>query len=75
MNKKRNKCCGALIPVMKSKDLSRNGKGKIYKTIIRPAVLYAYEKYRIIQEFEQITAIRKSMTLRIIFRQKNEIGE
>ncbi|PSN52615.1 hypothetical protein C0J52_14600, partial [Blattella germanica] len=44
-----NRSYGALLPLMKSKDLSKNEKKKIYRTIIRPIVIYASETWTLLK--------------------------
>ena len=40
-----NRCYWALTPLLKSNDLSKNGKIKVYKTIIKPIVNYAAQTW------------------------------
>jgi hypothetical protein len=44
---KENRCCYALNNLIKSKNLSRSAKLNIYKTIVRPIVMYASETWRL----------------------------
>jgi hypothetical protein len=42
---KGNKCCYALNNLITSKNISRNAKLNIYRTIVRPIVKYASETW------------------------------
>ena len=51
--KKGNICYWALQSLMKSKNLSNNGKKKIYRTVIRPIVTYAFETWCLLKDDEK----------------------
>ena len=48
-----NRCYGALLNIMKAKELSLKGKEKIYRTVIRPVVMYASEIWCMSKENER----------------------
>lgn len=44
--KKENKCYWAILPLMKCKELSKNSKKKIHKTIIQPVTRFTFMEYQ-----------------------------
>lgn len=42
---KGDKCVGSLKEVLKSKEVSRSAKARIYKTVVRPTVMYGSETW------------------------------
>lgn len=70
-----NRSYGALLPLMKSKDLSKNEKKKIYRTIIRPIVTYASETWTLLKNDVRRLAVWERKILRRIYGPKIENGE
>ena len=60
---------------MKSKDLSRNAKKKIYRTVIRPIVTYASENWCMVKDDERMISTWERKILRRIYGPKFENGE
>lgn len=73
--KKGNKCYWGLLPLMKSRDLSKNCKKKIYRTVIRPIVTYASESWCMLKSDERKIAAWERKILRRIYGPKKENGE
>jgi hypothetical protein len=73
---KGNKCYYALNNVTKSnkRNTSRSAELNIYRTIIRPTVMYASETWRLRKLEEKMTAAWERKILRTIFEPKKEDG-
>jgi hypothetical protein len=69
---KGNKCYYALNNLIKSKNISRSTKLNIYRTIIRPIVMYASETWRLRKLEEKMIITWESKILRRIFGLKKE---
>ncbi|KAE9545357.1 hypothetical protein AGLY_000900 [Aphis glycines] len=65
-----NKCYFALIPLFKSKLLSRNTKLRLYKVLIRPIVLYACEAWASTKSDEKRLLLFERKILRRIYGPK-----
>jgi hypothetical protein len=72
-----NACFYALNKLLKSRDLSRNTKLRIYKTIILPVVLYGCETWALTRQQENRFRVFENKILRKIFGAKRdeETGE
>lgn len=62
-----NKCLYALKSVLASKNISRRTKITIYKTVIRPTVMYASETWTLTKESERKLRVFERRVLRRIF--------
>jgi hypothetical protein len=71
---KGNKCYYALNNLIKSKNISRSAKLNIYRTIIRPIVMYASETWRLRKQEEKMIITWERKILRRIFGTKKEDG-
>jgi hypothetical protein len=69
-----NKCYYALNSLIKSKNISRSAKLNIYRTIIRPIVMYASETWRLRKSEEKLIITWERKILRRIFGPKMEDG-
>lgn len=63
---KANKSLHANKKLLKSKDLSRNTKLKIYKTVIRPSIMYAAETMSMTKKDEEDLRVAERRILRTI---------
>lgn len=70
-----NKCYWALLPLMKSNNLSKNNKKKIYRTVIKPVVTYASETWCMLKSDERRIATWERKILRRIYGPKVENDE
>lgn len=72
---KSNKCAGALYKVIKSKDISRKSKFRIYNTVIKPIVLYGSETWVLNKKDQQKMEIwERRMLRKILGGKKTEEG-
>lgn len=61
------KCMGGLLHILKSKSISRNVKKRLYKTIIRPVVIYGCETWKLNLKEKQSLEIVERKVLRRIY--------
>jgi hypothetical protein len=66
------KCYYALGSVMKSKSIARQSKLKIYRTIIKPVVMYASETWVLKEKEIRMLSIWERKILRKIYGSKKE---
>lgn len=71
---KGNKCMYKLRNVMNSKLLSRNAKIRIYKSVLRPVVLFGSETWTMGKSEQKMLAIWERKCLRRIYKGK-KVGE
>ena len=71
---KSNNCAGGLRKIMKSKEISRQTKLRIYKTIVRPTLTYACETWIMTNKMKQRLEIWERKILRRIFGGKQTEG-
>lgn len=69
---KGTKCAAMMKNVLRAKIVSRNIKLKIYKTIIKPVVLYGCELWKLNQKERESLAVWERRILRGIFGGKKE---
>jgi hypothetical protein len=69
-----NRCCFALHKVLRSKSLSWNTKVTVYKTIIRPIVMYGCETWTLTEKHEKTLNTWERKILRKIFGPINDQG-
>lgn len=62
-----NKTYFALVPVLKNKEISRQCKVRLYKTLIRPVLCYGSEAWTLTQQTENQLKIFERKILRRIF--------
>lgn len=68
------KCAGALNKVLSDKNISRKAKIHIYKTIIRPTVIYGSESWTVTEESKHRLETWERKILRKIYRGVKENG-
>ncbi|MDI5838386.1 hypothetical protein, partial [Shewanella xiamenensis] len=54
---KGNKSAGGLQKILWSKNISRNAKKRIYKSVIRPTVMYASETWTLKNKNEEMLKV------------------
>ena len=62
-----NSCYYSVLPLLRSKAVSRTTKIRMYKTIIRPVMLYGSEAWCLMANGEKILRIWERKVLRKIF--------
>lgn len=62
-----NRCLYSLLNIMKSRDVSRKCKIKLYKTLIRPVVTYGCESWTLTQKSEELINRFERKVMRIIY--------
>ena len=72
--KNGNRVFWALNQLMRSRHLSKTGKRKIYRTVIRPIVTYASETWCMLKEDQKRIAVWERKILRRIYGPKFENG-
>jgi hypothetical protein len=70
-----NKCCYALGSIMRSKSISRKSKLKIYRTVIKPTVIYASETWVRKEKEIRMLNVWERQILRKIFGTKKDGNE
>lgn len=70
-----NRCFYSLIKTMKSRSLSRKTKIRIYRTVIRPVVMYGAETWVLTKESERRLDTWERKLLRKIYGPVQENGE
>lgn len=70
-----NRCVYALNKILKSKSVSRGAKIRIYKSVIRPVVLYASETWTMNKSEQEMLQVWERKVLRKIFggTQRNDV--
>lgn len=69
-----NRCIGSLNRILRSKTISRNLKVRIYRTVIRPIVIYGSEVWTMKAEEQKMLGVWERKVLRKIFGGK-KVGE
>ncbi|XP_063914263.1 uncharacterized protein LOC135130772 [Zophobas morio] len=72
---KANKSVGRLNRFLRSKNVTRRTKKQIYKTIVRPTVLYASETWTLTNEMEQKLEVWERKILRKIYGGIKELDQ
>jgi hypothetical protein len=70
-----NKCYYALGPILKRRSTSQSIKIRIYKTIIRPAVIYGAETWTLTSKTERMLMTWERKILRKIYGPTKENGQ
>jgi hypothetical protein len=72
-----NKCYNALGPIIKRRSISQSIKIRIYKTIIRPAVIYGAEPWTLTSKTGRMLMIWERKILRkiLVYRPTKENGQ
>lgn len=70
-----NRCYYGLLKQLRSKRLSRRTKLRIYKTLIRPVLMYGCESWIMKKSDEQLLLVFERKVLRTIFGAVRENGE
>jgi len=70
-----NKCYHALGPILKRRSVSQSIKSRLYKTIIRPTVIYGAETWSLTSKVEKILMTWGRKILRKIYGPTKEKGQ
>jgi hypothetical protein len=70
-----NKCYHALGSILKRRSISQSIKIRLYKTIIRPAVIYGAETWTLTSKIEKMLMTWERQTLRKIYGPTKEKGQ
>jgi hypothetical protein len=70
-----NKCCHALGPILKKRSISQSTKIRLYKTVIRPIVIYGAETRSLTNKIENMLMTWERKILRKIYGPTNENGQ
>jgi len=70
-----NKCYYALGPILKRRSISQSTKTRLYKTIIRPTVIYGAETRTVTKKIERVLITRERNILRKIYGRTEENGQ
>ena len=70
-----NKCYYALGPILKRRSISQSIKTRLYKTIIRPTVIYGAETRTVTKKIERVLITRERNILRKIYGRTEENGQ
>ena len=70
-----NKCYYALGPILRRRSISQSVKIRLYKTIIRPAVIYGAETWTVTNKIEKMLMTWERKILRKIYGPTKENGQ
>ena len=70
-----NKCYYALGPILKRRSISQTIKIHLYKTIIRPSVIYGAETWSLTSKIEKMLMTWERKILRKMYGPKTENGQ
>ena len=70
-----NKCYYALGPILRRRSVSQSAKIRLYKTIIRPAVIYGAGTWTLTNKIEKILMTWERKILRKIYGPTKENGQ
>jgi hypothetical protein len=70
-----NRCYHALGPILKKRSISQSIKIHLYKTVLRPILIYGAETWSLTNKIQNTLMTRETKILRKIYGPTNEKGQ